>query len=161
MYKCFMFGSPSVLVTTPEANKKVLNDDQAFKPGWPVAIQTLLGRRAFNAITPEDHKRLRYLTAAPINGQEALSSYMPYIEENVIASLEEWSKMGEIEFLTEVRKLTFKVISHIFLGAKGSSDFMNLEKDCVKVSEALRAMAINIPGFAYYEALKVTSCACF
>lgn len=155
MYKAFMFGQPSVIVTTPETNKRVLTDDEAFQPGWPTSTMQLIGRKSFVNISIEEHKRLRRLTAAPVNGFEALSLYIGYIEKAVIESLDKWSKMGEIEFLTQVRKLTFRVIMHIFLSSESENVMEALEKEYTALNYGVRAMAINIPGFAYHKALKV------
>ncbi|CAL0334481.1 unnamed protein product [Lupinus luteus] len=154
IYKVLMFGKPSVLVTTPDGCRKVLTDDEHFKPGWPAATIELAGRKSFASIPYEDHKRLKRLTAASINGSEALSLYLTYIEENVKTSLENWSKMGEIEFLAQMRKLTFKIIMHIFFGASSVNVRDGLEKEYTSVNHGIRAMKINIPGFAFHKALK-------
>ncbi|KAG9139533.1 hypothetical protein Leryth_019255 [Lithospermum erythrorhizon] len=61
LYKSFMFGHPSVIVTTPEACKRALTDDEDFKPGWPSSTLKLIGRKSFIGITYEEH-RLRKLT---------------------------------------------------------------------------------------------------
>ncbi|KAL6981431.1 Ent-kaurenoic acid oxidase 1 [Sarracenia purpurea var. burkii] len=155
LYKAFMFGNPSIIVTVPEACRKVLTDDEYFKPGWPSSTLKLIGRKSFiGSITYEEHKRLRRLTAAPVNGHEALSTYMKYIEENVVLALERWAAMGEIEFLTELRKLTFRIIMYIFLSSESEEVMKGLEREYTTLNYGVRAMAINLPGFAYYEALK-------
>ncbi|XP_057433231.1 ent-kaurenoic acid oxidase 1-like [Lotus japonicus] len=154
IYKAFMFGNPSVIVTTPEACKRVLTDDTKFEPRWPRTILELMGKKSFVAIEYEEHKRLRRLTSSSINGMGALSLYLTYIEENVISSLEKWSNMGEIEFLTQMRKLTFKVIMHIFLSSESEPVMEALEKEFTELNHGLRAMRINIPGFAYHKAFK-------
>ncbi|XWS74697.1 hypothetical protein CRYUN_Cryun01aG0020200 [Craigia yunnanensis] len=154
IYKAFMYGNPSVIVTMPETCKKVLYDDAAFKPGWPTATVELIGKKSFIGISYEEHKRLRRLTAASVNGHEALSLYIPYIEENVISALDNLSKMGEIEFLTQLRKLTFRIIMHIFLSSESEEVMETLETEYTKLNYGVRAMAINVPGFAYYKALR-------
>ncbi|XP_065864866.1 ent-kaurenoic acid oxidase 2-like [Euphorbia lathyris] len=154
MYKAFMFGNPSVVVTTAEASKRVLTDDDAFQPGWPKATVDLIGDKSFIGISYEEHKRLRRLTAAPVNGHEALSVYLKFIEENVISALEKWEKMGEFEFLTHVRKLTFRIIMHIFLSSESEPVMEALENEYTTLNHGVRAMAINLPGFAYHKALK-------
>ncbi|KAK8575519.1 hypothetical protein V6N13_033244 [Hibiscus sabdariffa] len=126
IYKSFMFGNPSVIVTLPETSRRVLNDDDAFKPGWPTSTVELIGKKSFIGIPFEEHKRLRRLTAAPVNGHEALNIYIPYIEKIVISSLDKWSKMGKIEFLTELRKLTFRIIMYIFLSTESEEARKNL-----------------------------------
>ncbi|KEH37116.1 putative cytochrome P450 [Medicago truncatula] len=154
IYKALMFGNPSVIVTTPEACKRVLSDDEKFTPGWPRSTIELIGKNSFIAMAYDEHKRLRRLTSSSINGMEALSLYLTYIEENVISSLEKWSNMGQIEFLTEIRKLTFKIIMHIFLSSESEPVMEALEKEYTILNHGVRAMHINVPGFAYYKALK-------
>lgn len=150
-----MFGSPSVIVTMPESCRKVLTDDEKFRPGWPISTVKLIGEKSFIGISYEEHKRLRKLTASPINGHEALSTYMQYIDENVALALDKWSRIGQIEFLTEVRRLTFRIIMHIFLSSESEPVMEALEREYTSLNYGVRAMAINLPGFAYRKALKV------
>ncbi|KAK4414344.1 Ent-kaurenoic acid oxidase 1 [Sesamum alatum] len=105
LYKVHMFGNPGIIVTTAEACRKVLTDDEHFKPGWPSSTVHLIGKKSFVDISDEEHKWLRKLTAAPVNGHEALTVYMKYIEDNVVTALEKWAGMGQIEFLTELESL--------------------------------------------------------
>ncbi|KAJ1414356.1 Cytochrome P450 [Sesbania bispinosa] len=154
IYKVFMFGNPSVIVTTPEGCRKVLTDDENFTPGWPRSTVELIGEKSFISMSYEEHRRLRRLTSSSINGYEALTVYLKYIEEIVITSLEKWTKMGEIEFLTQMRKLTFKIIIHIFLGVESDPIMEALEKEYTTLNLGVRAMRINIPGFAFHKALK-------
>lgn len=154
MYKAFMFGSPSVIATTPETCRRILTDDDCFKPGWPRSTTELIGRKSFIGISFEEHKRLRRLTAAPVNGNEALSVYTKYIEDIVISSLNKWATMGEIEFLTELRRLTFRIIMYIFLSSESEPVMEALEREYTTLNYGVRAMAINLPGFAYHKALK-------
>lgn len=151
-----MFGNPSVIVTTPEACKRVLTDDDKFTLGWPSSTVELMGKKSFISISYEEHRRLRRLTSASINGYEALSVYLKYIEEAVISALEKWTHMGEIEFLTQMRKLTFKIIVHIFLGSESEEVMEELEKEYTTLNLGVRAMRINLPGFAFHKAFKVT-----
>ncbi|XP_043695007.1 ent-kaurenoic acid oxidase 2-like [Telopea speciosissima] len=154
VYKAYMFGNPCIMVTAPEPAKQVLMDDENFGAGWPKATLELIGKKSFIGISDEEHKRLRKLTAAPVNGHEALSVYMKYIEETAVSSLEKWSGMGEIEFLTELRRFTFRIIMYIFLGTESEQIMTDLEKEYTALNHGVRAMAIDIPGFAYHKALK-------
>ncbi|GAV86941.1 LOW QUALITY PROTEIN: p450 domain-containing protein [Cephalotus follicularis] len=153
IYKAFMFGNPSVIVTTPETCKRILNNDDAFKPGWPTSTMELIGKKSFVGISHEEHNRLRHLTAAPVNGYEALSVYTQYKEENMKSALE-WANMEKLEFLTQFRKLTFMIIMYIFLNLESEHLMEALEKEYTVLNYGIRAMAINFPGFDYYKALK-------
>ncbi|KAL6178537.1 hypothetical protein ACLB2K_050055 [Fragaria x ananassa] len=155
IYKAYLFGKPTIIATAPEICRKILTDDTQFKAGWPKSTTELLGKLAFMGSSAEEHKRLRKLTAAPISGHKALSMYHEYIKDVVVTSLDEWSKSEEpIEFLTEIRKLTFKIVMHIFLSSDIGPMLETLEKDYAALNHGLRSMAINLPGFAYHNALK-------
>ncbi|XP_022738261.1 ent-kaurenoic acid oxidase 2-like [Durio zibethinus] len=155
VYKTYLFGSPSIIVSIPETCKKVLADDEQFGLGYPVSTKRLTGKKSFHSIPNSEHKRLRRLTTAPINGHEALAMYIGYIEEIVINSLDEWASMKEpIEFLNEMRKVAFKVITHIFVGSSAESILASVEKHYTDLNYGLKSAAINIPGFAFYKALK-------
>ncbi|KAL6861402.1 hypothetical protein ACP4OV_017102 [Aristida adscensionis] len=155
VYRAFMFSSPTILVSTPEACKQVLMDDAAFVTGWPKATVALIGPKSFVAMPYDEHRRLRKLTAAPINGFDALTAYLPFIDRTAASSLRAWSARGDgVEFLTELRRMTFKIIVQIFLGGAGDATMRALERSYTELNYGMRAMAINLPGFAYHRALR-------
>ncbi|KAG8094122.1 hypothetical protein GUJ93_ZPchr0012g21473 [Zizania palustris] len=154
VYRAFMFSSPTILAITPEACKQVLMDDESFVTGWPKATVTLIGRKSFVSMPYEDHRRLRKLTAAPINGFEALTTYLGFIDQTVVDTLRRWSEAGEVEFLTELRRMTFKIIVQIFMSGADDRTMEALERSYTDLNYGMRAMAVNLPGFAYHRALK-------
>ncbi|KAL6883780.1 hypothetical protein ACP4OV_011194 [Aristida adscensionis] len=154
MYRAFMFSSPTILVAAPDACKQVLMDDDNFTLGWPKATLALMGRKSFMNLPYEEHRRLRKLTAAPINGFDALSTYLGFIDRTVVSTLRRWSEAGEIVFLTELRRMTFKIIVQIFMSAIDDATMLALEKSYTDFKYGIRAMAINIPGFAFHRAFK-------
>ncbi|KAM0918708.1 hypothetical protein ACQ4PT_008686 [Festuca glaucescens] len=155
LYRAFMFSSPTIMVTTPEACKKVLMDDGGFVPGWPKSAVTLIGNKSFLCMTEEEHRRVRKLTAAPINGLDALTTYLGFIDQTVVSTLGRWSEAGkEIEFLTELRRMTFEIIVRIFMSGADERTMKTLEGSYTDLNRAIRAMAIDLPGFAYHRALK-------
>ncbi|GJN01131.1 hypothetical protein PR202_ga18370 [Eleusine coracana subsp. coracana] len=156
VYRAFMFSSPTILVSIPEACKQVLMDDENFVTGWPKATVALIGPKSFVAMPYEEHRRLRKLTAAPINGFDALTTYLGFIDRTVTASLRSWSssQSNQIEFLTELRRMTFKIIVQIFLGGASDATMRSLERSYTDLNYGMRAMAIDLPGFAYHKALR-------
>ncbi|XP_062233801.1 cytochrome P450 88A1-like [Phragmites australis] len=158
VYRAFMFSSPTILVCTPDACKQVLMDDDAFVTGWPKATVALIGPKSFIAMPYDEHRRLRKLTATPINGFDALTAYLPFIDCTVTSSLRAWSDAsaagGEVEFLTELRRMTFQIIVQIFLGGADDATTRALERSYTELNYGMRAMAINLPGFAYRRALR-------
>ncbi|KAL3497713.1 hypothetical protein ACH5RR_040445 [Cinchona calisaya] len=157
MYRALLFGKPSIIVTTAETCRKVLTDDDRFGPGWPKSVSDLVGKRGLHGVSNQEHKRLRQLIAAPVASREALSLFIGYIEDIAKTSFDKWEKMDKpIEFLTEMRKTAFKVMMNIIMGNEindeKSLDYM--EHEYTLLSNGLKSMAINLPGFAYYQALK-------
>ncbi|KQK16817.2 hypothetical protein BRADI_1g30807v3, partial [Brachypodium distachyon] len=158
MYRAFMFSSPTILVTLPEVCKRVLMDEVTFTNGWPKATVTLIGAKSFLNMPDDDHRRLRKLTAAPINGFDALSAYLTFIDSTVVSTLRRWSSettaSRPIEFLTELRRMTFRIIIQIFMSGAGERTMDALEQSYTDLNHGVRAMAIDLPGFAYRRALR-------
>jgi ent-kaurenoic acid hydroxylase len=74
----------------------------------------------------------------------------------VTSSLRAWAEesssargKGGIVFLTELRRMTFKIIVQIFLGGADEPTTRVLERSYTDLNYGMRAMAINLPGFAY------------
>ncbi|KAL2668956.1 hypothetical protein AAZV13_01G159700 [Glycine max] len=156
MYRTYLFGSPSIIVCTPETCRKVLTDDENLKLGYPPSTTALTGKRSLHGISNAEHKRLRRLITSPITGHEALSTYIGLIEHASVKRLEELSSMNTpCEFLTELRKFAFKVFTTIFMGSDVDhvdlALFENLYKD---LNRGMKSLAINLPGFPFYKALK-------
>ncbi|OEL27506.1 Cytochrome P450 88A1 [Dichanthelium oligosanthes] len=149
IYKTFMFNSPMILVTTPDACKRVLMDDDRFINGWPKATTALIGQKSFNIIPRDEHRRLKKLTATPISGSEALSSYLGFIDQTVVSSLRWWSShaAGEVEFLTELRCMIFEIIVQIFMGRIDVATRQALQSSYTHLNQGLRAMAINLASW--------------
>lgn len=131
-------------------------DTEQFALGYPASTKHLTGKKSFHSISVAEHRRLRKLTTSSITGHEALAMYIEYIQDIVITSLDEWARRDKpIEFLTEIRKIAFKVINHIFLGSDSDSILESVEKYYTDLIYGLKSSAINIPGFAFHRALKV------
>ncbi|XP_059640624.1 ent-kaurenoic acid oxidase 1-like [Cornus florida] len=156
IYKAFMFGNPTIILTTPETCRRILMDDENFGPGWPKSVTKVIGKKGLHGISNEEHKRLRRLTAAPIKGHEALSVYIDCIEDIAVAAFDEWGRRDRpVEFLTEMRKIAFKVIMNIIMGSEFDPKSMEaMEEEYTLLSHGLKAMTINLPGFAHHKALK-------
>ncbi|XP_028762505.1 beta-amyrin 11-oxidase-like [Neltuma alba] len=156
MYRTYLFGSPSIIVCSPDTCRKVLTDEQHFKLGYPTSTITLAGKRSLHGISNAEHKRIRRLTTSPITGHEALSSYVALIDHIAVRLLDEWSSVNApIELLSELRKFAFAVITKIFVGS--DVDYIDLglfENLYADLNRGMKSLAINLPGFAFHKALK-------
>lgn len=156
MYRTHLFGSPSIIVCTPETCRKVLTDEENLKVGYPHSTMVLTGKRSFHGISNSEHKRLRRLITSPINGDEALSTYISLIEDSAVKHLEELSKMNTpCEFLKEMRKFAFEVITTIFISSdRDHVDLGLVENLYIDLLKGMKSLAINLTGFAFHKALK-------
>ncbi|KAK8548527.1 hypothetical protein V6N13_054683 [Hibiscus sabdariffa] len=155
IYKTSLFGNPSIIVCSPELSRKVLMEDELFVFGYPSSLTKLLGKKSLHGISNSEHRRLRKLLVAPINGHEALSVYIGYIEDIVISSLEEWvHNSSPIEFLTEWKKISFNVITKIFMGSADSFSESMAEHYGLILQGAFSPLPINVPGFTFRRALE-------
>ena len=155
IYKTSLFWNPSIIVYSPELCRKVLTDDERFIFGYPSSIMKLIGTKSLHGVSNSEHRRLRRLITAPINGHEALSMYIGYIEDIVTSSLQEWAnKNSPIEFLNELKKISFKVITQIFMGSTDSMS-ESMTKYYTDMFQGFAALEINVPGFAFHRALMV------
>ncbi|XP_022139676.1 ent-kaurenoic acid oxidase 2-like [Momordica charantia] len=89
MYKCHLYGTPTIIVTNPEACRRIYSDDEHFKFNYPKTVNILLGDGSLTRLNP---KILHRFIAPPINGSEPLSRYVEFIEKLIVEALEEWSK---------------------------------------------------------------------
>ncbi|XP_038678556.1 beta-amyrin 11-oxidase-like [Tripterygium wilfordii] len=154
IYKTHLFGKPTAIVCLPETCKAVLTDDENFTIGYP-SSEKLSGRKSLISVQGNEHKHLRKLTTAPINGHEALSTYVELIEEVIMAKLDEWASTSKhLELLNEFKGATFKIITNIFFGPQGYDMFGSMRSLFSDLTAGLFTMGINVPGFAYNRALK-------
>ncbi|KAE8735982.1 putative Anthranilate N-benzoyltransferase protein [Hibiscus syriacus] len=155
IYKTSLFGNPSVIVCGPELSRKILLDDERFEAGYPSSLMKLLGTKSLLGAANSEHRRLRKLLVAPINGHEALSMYIGYIEDIVKSSLEECANYtSPIEFLTEWKKISFNVITKIFLGSADSVSESMTEHYGLLLQGAFSPLPFDVPGFMFHRALK-------
>ena len=156
IYKTHMFACPSTIVCTPEICRRVLTNYEHFTLGYPKSTTLLSGRKSLHSVSAVEHMRLRRLIGAPIIGHEALTMYIQHTEDIVINSLDEWASMKQpFELYTEIKRATFKIMMHIFMGSVKDSILWTTHNLHADYRKGLISMAIKIPGFAFHEALKV------
>ncbi|XP_022157153.1 beta-amyrin 11-oxidase-like [Momordica charantia] len=154
MYKSHLYGFPVIIVTDPEVCRRIYLDDEHFKLNYPKSVKLL---QADGSLLKVDYKIVHRLMAAPINGVEALSRYVEFIEDAVVEGLEEWGSMkGPVPLLHEFKRLTFKIIIGVFLGPVFTdSEVAELESLYAEIGPAIMSIfPYNLPGFSYRRALK-------
>lgn len=151
MYRGYIFGKPSIIITKPEITRKILMDEEYLDRGAPDYIKRLVGL----STSIEEDKRIRRLTA-PVKNQGFLSVYFDYIDRAVRTTFEKYVTMEEpFEFLSNMHKLTFDAFMRIFTGDEVEQELF--DKIFEKITCLIRGVhnfPINIRGFPYYKAIK-------
>ncbi|MCD9645720.1 hypothetical protein HAX54_034857 [Datura stramonium] len=151
MYKAYMFGSPSIIVTKPEICKKIFMDDDNFDRTGKSNSAT-----STTASNQED-KRLRRITTTHIRTHGSLSFYFDRINEIVKDSLENFAAKEEpIYLFSELKKPAFEVLMLILIGGyQVSQQLLDVVfEETPLLIRGFHGMPINIPGFAYNRAKK-------
>ncbi|RDX68842.1 Beta-amyrin 11-oxidase, partial [Mucuna pruriens] len=158
IYKTHLFGKPSIMVCTPEMCKRVLTDDESFKMGYPNSVAKLFGSKAITDTRTTEQKRLRHTITSLVGGHNVIATYIERIEEIVINSLEDLSSMKHpVELFREMENVSFKVITHVFLGSHIPSVTAKIKDLFKEMSNCnpIFSLDINFPGFAFFKSLKV------
>ncbi|KAJ4703188.1 Cytochrome P450 family ent-kaurenoic acid oxidase [Melia azedarach] len=153
IYKAHLLGSPSIIVTTPENFRRVLNDDDTFGVGYPVAMNILAGKRTFLNVQNVAHRRLRNLLLTPTTSHEALAIYLKNIEDLVISSLEDWSSRDKpVELLNELRRFAYRNVFRMALGADSDPIIDKMENLIADFHFGFQCSVVDIPGSGFHKA---------
>lgn len=134
----------------------VLTDDETFKIGYPKSLTEVVRCKPIWSLSKEQHKRFRRFISSRTMGHNTIETYLTRIESTVINSLEELSSMSHpVEFLREMKNISFNIIIDIFLGSYNQHIINKIGNSFTEMHGALFSMPINLPGFAFRKGLMV------
>ncbi|KAF7809526.1 abscisic acid 8'-hydroxylase CYP707A2-like [Senna tora] len=152
IFKSHILGCPSVMISSPEAAKFVLNKTQLFKPTFPPSKERMLGKQAIFFHQGHYHANLRRLVLRTFM-PEAIKNIVPHIHsiaKHCFQSLEGKS----ITTFQEMKTFTFNVA---LLSILGKDEVLYREdlKRCYHILEkGYNAMPINIRGTLFHRAME-------
>jgi cytochrome P450 len=138
--------------------RQVLADDVTFKFSYPKSTVEVLRYKLFWSFSRKEHMRFRRLISPLTMGyNNTLEIYPTRIEDIMINSLEEISSMSHpIEFLKELKNISFNIIIDIFMGSYNQHIITKIGNSFTDLHTALFSMPINLPGFAFRKGLMVS-----
>ncbi|XP_027155174.1 ent-kaurenoic acid oxidase 1-like, partial [Coffea eugenioides] len=152
LYKSHLFGSPSIIASSPSANKFILQSDANFGMGWPAT--QIIGNNSLLFLQGSSHARIRGLVVKIINQPDALRKIAIMVQPRIVAALRLWSEKGRIVALQEAKKVTFENIGKYFCGFEPGPHLDTLDQLFVGMIKGVRSQPIKIPGTAYHHALQ-------
>ncbi|KAH6756956.1 hypothetical protein C2S53_009190 [Perilla frutescens var. hirtella] len=152
MYRTHLFGSPTIIVCTPSANKLVLQSESRFGIGWNA--EELVGKTSLVAVEGAAHTRVRGLVLRAVNQPDALRKITLMVQPRVTAALKSWSHRGRITTLKEANKVTFANTGKYFASFETEHVLDTLDDLFKGIVNGLRAYPLNFPGTAHHHALQ-------
>ncbi|XP_075480692.1 ent-kaurenoic acid oxidase 1-like [Primulina tabacum] len=152
IYRTHLFGSPSIIVSTPSANKFVLQKDSNFTAEWPTP--EIVGVTSLVSVQGDSHARVRSFVVRCINQPDALRRIALMVQPRITSSLKLWAKKGRIVVHKEVKKVTFENIGKFFAGFEPGPVLDTLDDLFKGLMNGIRSQPINLPGTAFHHALQ-------
>ncbi|CAM6085110.1 unnamed protein product [Calypogeia fissa] len=154
IYKTHIFGSPSVIVTTQEAAKKLLMSNADSLKGYgPDQVVSILGPHFVLYQEGDQHTRLKKKTMRQLQ-PESLKSIVPAIEKVALKHISSWSNRSTIKFCDEIEKFTLEVGMLAILGPLPTHFATKVMKEVAELENGFKSAPINIPGFNYYKVMQ-------
>ncbi|KAH6556119.1 hypothetical protein KP509_1Z203700 [Ceratopteris richardii] len=159
VFKSSLFGHQTIISADPELNKFILvNENKLFQCSYPSTITGILGKWSMLVLVGEEHKRMRSIAINFMNPAKLKDFFFKDIERHVLLTLQSW-KDGDVLFAQqEAKKFTFNLMAKQILTFNPEEPrTQELMKDYYTFMKGVIAAPLNIPGTAYYRALKSRS----
>ncbi|WVZ56524.1 hypothetical protein U9M48_007040 [Paspalum notatum var. saurae] len=152
LYRTHLFGSPTVLVCSPAANKFVLQSSQdgTFGVSWPAP--ELVGVSSVINVEGSQHARLRGFILAAINHPSSLRTIAEVIQPRIMAALRSWADKGSVTAATEIKKVMFDNICKTFVSMDPSPLTDTIARWFAGLIAGFRAFPLDFPGTAFRHA---------
>ncbi|XP_020095427.1 cytochrome P450 716B2-like [Ananas comosus] len=154
--KMSLFGTPTIFLTGPAANKFIFVND-ALAPQQPRSISLILGRRNMLELVGDDHRRLRGAVVQFLK-PEMLTKYVGKIDGEVKHHINsEWKRHQTVTVLPLMKSLTFDIISSLLFGLERGPQRDALCKDFVELLAGLWAVPVNLPFTTFNKSLRASA----
>jgi ent-kaurenoic acid hydroxylase len=154
IYRTHLFGSPTVVVCSPAANKLVLqSNDGSFGARRPA--HDLLGLSSMFNVEKRQHARIRGFVVAAVNRPSSLRAFARVVQPRFATAMRSWADKGTITAATEIRKLTFENICLMFVSMEPSAATEKMDELFAGLFSGLKTVPIDFPGTPLHYARKV------
>lgn len=138
VFRTHMFGQPTIRVVGAENVKHVLRGENTLvATQWPESTRSLLGEGSLAHAIGENHVAKKR-TVMKLFSFEALSSYVPVIQEVTQKYVRKWIAQGRILGCQEFKTLNFDLTCRLLLGLEMD------EKECERLRKIFDIFTTNI-----------------
>ncbi|KAL6840611.1 hypothetical protein ACP4OV_029475 [Aristida adscensionis] len=154
--KLSLFGTPTVLLTGPAANKFVFFSG-ALAMRQPRSVQRILGERSILDVVGADHRRIRGALAEFLK-PDMLRLYVGRIDGEVRRHLDErWAGRRAVAVMPLMKRLTFDIIAALLFGLGPGALRDALAGDFARVMEGMWAVPVNLPFTAFSRSVSASA----
>jgi len=156
--KLSLFGTPTVLLTGPAANK-FLFFSPALAAQQPRSVQRIVGERQILELMGADHKRVRGALLEFLK-PDMLRLYVGKIDGEVRRHIDEhWAGRATVTALPLMKMLTFDIISLLLFGLERGPVRDALARDFEHVMDGIWALPVDLPFTAFRRSLRASASA--
>ncbi|KAK1680131.1 hypothetical protein QYE76_040979 [Lolium multiflorum] len=153
--KLSLFGTPTVLIAGPAANKFMFFSS-ALATRQPRSAQRILGKNSIVDLHGADHRRVRGALQEFLR-PDMLKMYVRTIDGEVRRHIDEnWANRATVTVMPLMKTLTFDVISALLFGLERGARRDALAGDFDHVMEGMWAIPVNLPFTAFRRSLEAS-----
>ncbi|ESO95169.1 hypothetical protein LOTGIDRAFT_189041 [Lottia gigantea] len=155
IFKTHILGNPTIRVSGPQNVRTILmGENSLVTTYWPTSVRMLMGDGAVSHAVGATHK-LRRKALLKAFSHNALSSYVPVIQQVVQQFIRKWCHEGYVFGYPECKRMTFKVACQILVGFDMvQSEHQKLLTVFRVFLDNLFSLPLNIPGTGLSKGMK-------
>lgn len=154
VFRSHLLGRKTAVVAGPEAAGKFIDPDVVMREGsMPPHVQELFGGRSLPLLDGDVHAGRKKLVNQALN-REAITAYLPIIQQTVEQYFRVWPARGEMRWLDELKRLSIEVICSTVMGMPPGEEMDRLRDDYGILTGGFASLPINVPGTRYRKALQ-------
>ena len=154
VFRTIVLGRTTVVLAGPEAAARFIDPGVIMREGsMPPHVQELFGGRSLPLLDGDVHGARKKLVLQAFT-REAMTAYLPALQQSVERSCERWSSAGEIPWLDELKRLSIEVICTTVIGMQPGAEMDGLRRDYGILTSGFATLPVNLPGTRYRKALQ-------
>ncbi|KAJ7536715.1 hypothetical protein O6H91_12G079000 [Diphasiastrum complanatum] len=155
IFKTHIYGCATVVSMNAELNKFILmNEGKMFISNFPESLHKIFGEWNMSKLSGVQHKRRRGIVLG-------LSRMTAANEKSLLRGVEGITKQylrswhGRILHVQdETEKITFAIICNLLISMVSAEEVNKLKKDFSELNDGILSFGYNIPGTAFWKAMK-------
>ncbi|CAG5912155.1 unnamed protein product [Menidia menidia] len=158
IYRTHLFGSPTVRVTGADNVRQILlGEHRLVAAQWPASVRAILGSDTLSGVHGALHRSKKKAIMRAFS-REALELYVPVIQEEVQAAVQQWLTRDPCVLVyPEMKRLMFRIAMRLLLGFQPEqiqTDEQRLVDSFEEMIKNLFSLPIDVPFSGLYRGLR-------